>query len=351
MIRFRRIKRWTRRVLFLTLLTGGVSYFIGGSSHFTRDWDGWKEYIAETYYDVREGDFTKITESFTQAPDRLRETGYYLQERFQGDGRTFTGDDSSSEEEVFAIRRFLEKGYSPLYGTPIVTDPELKMKILDNGPWMVGYAAEEGYPAWVGYVAIKTDKRKSDPRPSGFTRDLRTRTRWGDHIPQSDDYTHTGFDRGHLYPNYLASVVFGPKVQEDTFLVTNILPMTPELNRGIWQELEELVGTKYRNDYGELFIFTGPIFTTPPSQARFLDPQTREHQIPDAFYKMIFYNHVWGQRKVLSFIIPQNPTSRDLNRYIVSVDEIEELTGLDFFHALDDRIEDMLESARPARIW
>lgn len=344
MLSFRKFKRWTRRVLFLSILVGGLSFFLGGSPTLNRDWDGWLDYLSETRDEVFSGEFYKITESLTLAPARFEEFAIFLWER--------RGGSPDIEEELGDYaQKHLGRVFRPYYGIPNAENEDLQLKLLDNGPWMVGYVANEGYPLWVAYTAIRTEKRKSDPRPDEFLPDRRTRSRWGDKVAQSSDYTRTGYDRGHLYPNYLASVTFGPKVQQDTFLVSNIMPMTPELNRGIWRELEEKVGTEYRHKYGELFIFTGPVFTTPKSRAKFLDPATREHQIPDAFYKIIVYPGVWADRDVISFVIPQNPQSDRLDDYIVTIDEIEAITEIDFFPALDDHVEDYLEALRPSRIW
>ena len=74
-------------------------------------------------------------------------------------------------------------------------------------------------------------------------------------------------------------------------------------------------------------------------------------EIPDAFYK-IYAMQSGAQTYLLAFLIPQNVKGNEaLDRYLVTVDKVEELTGLDFFHELNDNEENALESTLNPVPW
>ena len=55
--------------------------------------------------------------------------------------------------------------------------------------------------------------------------------------------------------------------------------------------------------------------------------------------------------RVLAFVMPQQVESDSLRSYLVSVDAVEDQTGLDFFSQLDDAAEEQLEAGQAGRVW
>ncbi len=132
-----------------------------------------------------------------------------------------------------------------------------------------------------------------------------------------------------------------------TFLMSNISPQRPQLNRQLWRRLEQEIANEYANELSEIWIITGPV----------LD-ENRERlesgvDIPDAFYKIVVDREENTETfRILAFLVPQDVDGNEpLENFLVSVDSIESLTHLDFLSTLDDSIEDVLESAVSTSLW
>lgn len=221
-------------------------------------------------------------------------------------------------------------------------------RVLRNDGFMLGYSDLRRNPLWVTYQLVPTPDRPIGPRPGRFASDWRTV------LPkQHDDYTGSGYDRGHLAPNYAIARVHGRNAQLDTFLMTNISPQTPELNRELWQRLEQSAMDHFLPLKQELWVITGPVFNHPP-----LRPEARRLpsgfiEIPDAFYK-IFIAPAQGQRplRVLAFLMPQDVRGNEpLDHYLVSIRDIETATGLNFLAALPEDVQEQLETSIQPAPW
>jgi endonuclease G len=214
------------------------------------------------------------------------------------------------------------------------------LNVLENRGYLVGYDEEMRNPAWVAYRLEYRAGGETEERPSGFDADSRTRARV-DH----DDYTHSGYDRGHMAPNYLIGMVFGAVAQEETFLMSNIVPQLPDLNRGPWKDFEQTVAREYLPECEELWIITGPIYSEPVKRL------SSGVAVPVAFYKILVDVVGSGQVRALALVMPQEGGEGSLKAYLVSVDQVEAVTGLDFLSLLEDGAEEQLEASEAARLW
>lgn len=214
-------------------------------------------------------------------------------------------------------------------------------RTLRNDGFMLGYSDLRGNPLWVEYSL--TPPPPNAPR---LKRLARFSTDWrGINRVGHDDYTGSGYDRGHMAPNHAISVLYGREGQADTFLMTNITPQKPNLNEKLWQRLEELELDQFAKQFGRVWVVDGPIFD-PPSER--LHSSWRV-EVPDAFYKIIVAPE---QKKVLAFIMPQAVRGDEpLDHYLASVDAIEKRTGLDFFQNLDDAVENRMEAEVDPDTW
>jgi endonuclease G len=162
---------------------------------------------------------------------------------------------------------------------------------------------------------------------------------------KSGDYTHSGFDRGHMAPNFGIATRYGREGQLETFLMSNIIPQDPSVNQGIWKHLEMRIARRYGLYFSEVWVITGPIFQKPVSKLE------SGVAIPEAYYKIIADEH-GGHLRTLSFIFEMNcPPYTRIKKRLVSIDEIEEKTGLNFFPDLAAEQQDELESAPAGRLW
>lgn len=221
--------------------------------------------------------------------------------------------------------------------------PRTFTRIFRNEGFLVGYSEWRANPLWVVYRLRPITAKRHFKRPARFRADPRS-LRHIDH----HDYSHSGYTRGHLAPNYAIANLYGRTAQLDTFLMTNVSPQRADLNRKLWQRLEEVEVDYFARWFGELWVVTGPVFDD--------DIRTLKSgvEIPDAFYKILVRppRGEYKEPRMLAFLMPQKVRGDEpLDRYLVSVDEIERLTGFDFFHELDDRIEDKVEGSKSTRGW
>ncbi|WP_092829177.1 DNA/RNA non-specific endonuclease [Vreelandella subterranea] len=209
-------------------------------------------------------------------------------------------------------------------------------RVLRNDGFLVGWSDVRVNPLWVSYQVTAVDDTRIGSRPD-FRPDWRTLWPVG-----TDSYSGSGYDRGHLAPNYAIAAVHGRSAQLDTFYMSNMTPQRPNLNRQLWQRLEEAVMDHFAPRFDRLQIITGPIFPE-----RFMDNVFNRVglvEVPEAFYKIIVAPHDEAPL-ALAFIMPQDVRGNEpLDDYLVSIDDIEARTGLDFFHELNDNVESVLES-------
>lgn len=151
---------------------------------------------------------------------------------------------------------------------------------------------------------------------------------------RGSDYRGSGFDRGHLVP--AADMKLDYKSMSDTFYMTNMSPQVGNFNQGIWARLERHL-RKLVKKHGDAHVITAPILNFGLKQIK------SGVAIPDWYYKIIYFP---DQQLVKAFLMENRRYNKGANYedYVVTVDEIENLTGFDFFSELPDCVENHLES-------
>lgn len=214
-------------------------------------------------------------------------------------------------------------------------------RVLTNQGYAVGYSDALGNPVWAAYHLRDLAKLPSTgARPEKFEVDRRTAARVA---PEA--YTNSGYDRGHMAPNYAIATRYGAAAQRETFLMSNITPQLHSLNAGLWKELELKIATSYPARYEEVWVLTGPVFGATPKKLR------GGVAVPEAFF-LIVLDENEGKLRTLAFLVPQDaPAAADPERYLTRIEEIQRRTGLDFLSELDDVAEKQVEAQRAARVW
>ena len=213
-----------------------------------------------------------------------------------------------------------------------------KLQILKNIGYISGFSNELRVPLWVGYVTTYPFKYETVERPSTFIQDTRA---YGS--AEHHDYSNSGYDRGHMAPNYVIGKCYGEKAQMETFLMTNIIPQKPKLNRKQWKELEQYIANNLAKKYGKVLVFTGPVF-----ESSNIEKIKGKVAIPTSCYMIIVVQNAKKEIFAIGFILPQVPTKKSIWDYCVSIDDIESLTGIDFLPQLPDDVENAVESNRNA---
>lgn len=159
------------------------------------------------------------------------------------------------------------------------------------------------------------------------------------------DYSGTRFDRGHMCP--AADNQHSQKAMVECFYMTNMCPQRHALNSGAWNDLEIQCRSWARN-YGKVYICSGPIYDKKPYQT-IGNRRSCRIAVPDRFFKVVLM--VGRQTKAIGFIYPNGSANKEMRSYAVSVDKVEQVTGLDFFYQLDDKIENQIEKECKPSAW
>ena len=214
-----------------------------------------------------------------------------------------------------------------------------QITVLTNTGYLVGYCESRKDPVWVCYRLFKPDHWRAPPRPQKFRTDYRTAARANTH-----DYSGSGYDRGHMAPHYAIAVCYGSQAQLETFLMSNIIPQRPALNRQVWERLEQSEIRDYAPRYRQIWVIDGPVFNR---SGRLRGGE----DVPDACYKIIVREED-GQPSILAFIMPQTVRGTEPpSQFLTSVHEIERETCLDFFNRLPPAIEKRLEAKAASGMW
>jgi len=213
-------------------------------------------------------------------------------------------------------------------------------QMLANRAYVSCYSYKTNTPLWSSYTITNEEAAGRSERYRSFLYDRRVPKR---HRIKSSDYTGSGYDRGHLFPNALAD---GGSIvrQAQSFLMTNIAPQDPKLNRVGWKYLESAV-RKWLKRHGKPNIVTGVWFDDHPEK---IGKRKRQKvSVPAYWYKIVFDPK---QMRAMAFWMPNAPVGkREWFKYRTTIDEIEAKTGIDFFPELPDRIEERVESDMKGR--
>ena len=206
------------------------------------------------------------------------------------------------------------------YGIPIECD-----QIIDRKGYSVGYSRGWKLPVWVSYRLTSEEvTNRVCGRWDVFLRDPLV----SDGASMPDDYYHSGYDRGHLAP--AADMLWSTNAMVESFYMSNMAPQRPSFNRGIWCDLESWVRSVAVRETN-IVIITGPIVV--PDDITNTIGRNRV-VVPTAFYKVIYDET--PPEKMIGFIISNEGSRLPIREYAVSVDAVEEITGMDFFSKLDD---------------
>ncbi len=229
---------------------------------------------------------------------------------------------------------FCQKEYlpAPLKG--------VEEQILYRDYYTVSYNKVYRVPNWVAWK-LTAGHVEGDVKRSGSA--------WheDEEVPEPratvNDYRGSGWTRGHMCP--AGDNKWNEKAMYDTFLLTNCCPQHANLNSGTWNQIE-MSCRRWAKKYGELYIVCGPIFFR------------REHQtigknrvvVPEAFFKVIVCLNK-KHTKGIGFVCRNTDGNKKKDLYVNSIRQIERITGIDFFPALPDDIEEKVEATADIKVW
>jgi len=209
--------------------------------------------------------------------------------------------------------------------------------IVKHAYYTLSYSEEHEQAEWVAYHLKKEHTAYNNFKRPYFEVDPLVKT----NAASWRNYKNSGYDRGHLCP--AADRKFNKKAFEETFLTSNISPQINAFNAGIWNNLEKQVRYWVKKEK-DLYIVTGPVFKN-TSKAIGSEQVT----VPSHFYKIVFKD---GKKpKLIAFLLPHKASSKPLSKFIVPVDQLETLLGINFFKSLPDNLENKLEASDTSSGW
>ena len=220
-------------------------------------------------------------------------------------------------------------------GIPAAIEGEM---ILKRMAYSTSYNQETKCPNWVAWHLTAEHTDGEVKRIGAYFED--------EEVPEpratNRDYRGSGWSHGHMCP--AGDNKWDETAMKESNLLTNMCPQDRGLNSGVWNKIEQDC-RKWARKYGEVYIVCGPVLLN------------REHEtigenrvvVPEAFFKVVLC--LTGKPKAIGFVIRNNGGTKKRDQFINTVDEVERITGFDFFPALPDSIEDVIEANANINDW
>lgn len=212
-------------------------------------------------------------------------------------------------------------------------------QILKRTGYVASYNKTTLLPNWVAWH-LTAERTEGSVKRSGV--DFAEDTEVPEPRATDWDYYNSGYDRGHMCP--AADNKWSKKALEESFLFTNMCPQNGNLNRGDWNEME-MACRKWAKKYGDLYIVCGPILY----KCKHKTIGKNKVVVPEAFFKVVL--RTGDNPQAIGFIYKNTSGNRPKDSYVNTVDEVERITGIDFFPSLPDDVEKKVEAECDLGLW
>ncbi|MBP5306479.1 MAG: DNA/RNA non-specific endonuclease [Paludibacteraceae bacterium] len=226
-------------------------------------------------------------------------------------------------------------------GYPLIGD-SIQAVLLERYCYSVSYNTQARQPNWVMWKLTSDHVRK---RKEGIYNQFREDTSLPVNARAAlTDYASSGFDKGHMCPG--GDCNWDDMGRDETFLLSNICPQNPNLNRGDWKEIE-LSCRSWAVQYDSIYIVCGPLFLKSQVHATI---GTGRIPVPEAFFKVIVCPDAEHPRGI-GFICRNTDGNRKKDFYVNSIREVERVTGYRFFPALPDSVRSCVLDMDDIHLW
>ena len=253
---------------------------------------------------------------------------------------------------IETVTQFFQKNITASVGDqkPFKTEIDIDPEILaipkfsgDNYIVHTGfsllYSEKHEQAAWVAYVLSSEEVNGGVARSNNFREDPSIISGSAALV----DYKGSGYDRGHLAP--AGDLKWSESSMKDSFFMSNMSPQEPGFNRDLWKRLEEWTRDQAKMNDG-LIVITGPVLTDGP----YKEIGKNGVDIPKRYFKVLL-DYTEPEIKAIGFIMNNEASKENILNFAVSIDQVEEITGVDFFYLLPDTQEKNLESQINTNQW
>ena len=211
-------------------------------------------------------------------------------------------------------------------------------QIIHKTAYIVSYNKETKVPNWVSWHLTADHTDGPIRRMSNFYEEegvVRPRA-------TLEDYRGSGWSRGHMCP--AGDNKWNETAMYDSFSLVNVCPQHASLNSGLWNVIERDC-RKWAKKYKDLYIVCGPVYFNRDHETIGLNKVV----VPEAFYKVIL--RLTPEPAAIGFVVRNNEGKKKKDQFVNTVDDVERITGIDFFSALPDDIENKVESQADINDW
>lgn len=210
--------------------------------------------------------------------------------------------------------------------------------IVTHNYYTLSYSEKHEQAEWVAYNLLAEHITNANFNRPYFEKDPKVSTQSAHY----KNYSNSGYDKGHLCP--AGDRKFSKFAHDETFLTSNISPQNHGFNAGVWNRLEQK--TRYwATKYKKLYVVTGGVLNNASKTIG-----SEKVTVPNYFYKIIL-DYQEPEIKAIAFLVPHKESNKALYQFVTSIDEIENLTGIDFFPELEDAVENKLEKSSNYTKW
>lgn len=243
------------------------------------------------------------------------------------------------------IRKDLEEN-----GLPLVSDDS---EVIWHSAMAIVYSEKHEMAKWVAHILLSDVTRGSVSRTNDFRPDSLVKT--GTAVEQdyflkhlrpdsTYEYDGYGYDRGHLAPS--ADFRWSEKALSESYLYSNIAPQLPEFNRDKWADIENFIRAyMYRYPESQLFVVTGPVLNDDLPK---LERSPNRVSIPEQYFKAAMD---FDAKRGIAFLVPHEKLLYPPEYYAITIDSLEEVTGINFYHNLSDEDENHIETTLNIDEW
>ncbi|MEI7801972.1 MAG: DNA/RNA non-specific endonuclease [Bacteroidota bacterium] len=219
-----------------------------------------------------------------------------------------------------------------------IPQTQVKDILINHTAYSLSYNETHEQANWIAYELTSEETKKEFERTDKFLVDPLVKSK----TANDKDYAGSGYDRGHLAP--ASDMGWSTTSMAESFYYSNMSPQEPGFNRGVWKKLEGLVRT-WAVENNSIYIVTGPVLT--PGLPTI---GVNKVSVPKYYYKVIL-DYSQPSIKAIGFILPNSASNEPLKNYAVTVDSVENLTGINFFPLLPDDQEKILEESICISCW
>lgn len=211
-------------------------------------------------------------------------------------------------------------------------------RVLEKSNYTVSFNRETNLPNWVAWSITSEELIERESRTNNFQPDPELPLH---EAVTTDDYKNSGYDRGHMCP--AADNKYHWRAMDESFYMTNICPQNHNLNAGVWSTLEQQC-RRWAHGDTVVHIVCGPILYD-GTQLRYIGTK-HQVRVPDAFFKVVLVGYEQGTPQGIGFIFENKAGKRAISHYACTINEVENITGFDFFPLMEDVVEERVESMK-----